>query len=444
MVATASQLIKFVTLLDCQLMSNRQVEDALNDYFSELLGTADIEDNKTDVSTADQIEQEKLDSKPIKDLLDTVSGDVFNTSIPRSDQSLGLNESAGLDRDATIRAQRQTTDKPDTLETQKNRASDSSVEVDSYSIADDPKVYLSSHSLVSSKVESLFDLPPLGNKSGDAHTNIFSKIHTTSKPVAKTDVDANAHIDHKGRLERMLKQVSSLTANQNTSLKHTALEKGRSSSPYADAKGGVNSPLEPIALASTAAPIEHALISAPSAAEQASGEEISVEKIGGYIPVLGNQWHKNGRPEWAQEKFDILLLEVNGLQLAVPLTTLGQIHEMNESITPLFGQSNWFMGLQKTSDGNVKVVNTAELIMPERHRDQHNYKYVITIHDLYWGLAVDDIKQPITISPEAIRWRPKRDSRPWMAGIVKDHMCVLLDIPKIGEILQAQDKNRHA
>jgi hypothetical protein len=31
-----------------------------------------------------------------------------------------------------------------------------------------------------------------------------------------------------------------------------------------------------------------------------------------------------------------------------------------------------------------------------------------------------------------------------MAGIVKDHMCVLLDIPKIGEILQAQDKNRHA
>ncbi|MGH1485018.1 MAG: chemotaxis protein CheW [Cellvibrionaceae bacterium] len=159
------------------------------------------------------------------------------------------------------------------------------------------------------------------------------------------------------------------------------------------------------------------------------------------LPPISSEWLENGRPNWAQDRFDILLIEVNGLQLAVPLVALGQIQPIEEDLTPLFGQSDWFMGLQKTAIGNVKTVNTAKFVMPERYQDDHDYKYVVSINGLSWGLAVDCIHQPISIDPDDIRWRGKRGSRPWMAGMVKDHMCVLLDIPSMGEILQEQDKN---
>lgn len=157
--------------------------------------------------------------------------------------------------------------------------------------------------------------------------------------------------------------------------------------------------------------------------------------------IISSEWLDNGRPNWAQDRFDILLIEVNGLQLAVPLVALGQIQALDDNLTPLFGQSDWFMGLQKTPSGNVKTVNTAKFVMPERYQDEHNYQFVVSINGLPWGLAVDSIHQPISIEPDDIRWRSKRENRPWMAGTVKDHMCVLLDIPSMGDILQNQDKN---
>jgi purine-binding chemotaxis protein CheW len=158
-------------------------------------------------------------------------------------------------------------------------------------------------------------------------------------------------------------------------------------------------------------------------------------------PPLSSEWLENGRPNWAQDRFDILIIEVNGLRLAVPLIALGQIQELDDKLTPLFGQSDWFMGLQQTPISQVKTVDTTKFVMPERYEEDNHYHYVISINGLSWGLAVDSIDQPISIDPDAIRWRSKRDSRPWMAGMVKDHMCVLIDIPKMGEILETEDKN---
>src|SRR5690554_1912731 len=48
-------------------------------------------------------------------------------------------------------------------------------------------------------------------------------------------------------------------------------------------------------------------------------------------------WLENGRPYWAQERFECLLFSVAGLKLAVPLVCLGGIHAIQErdKITPL-------------------------------------------------------------------------------------------------------------
>jgi purine-binding chemotaxis protein CheW len=260
--------------------------------------------------------------------------------------------------------------------------------------------------------------------------DIAAKITTTVNPTSVTPAreQLSDHRDHgiqpavtgydqhKDRLEKMLKQVSLLnnpeSADCPSSTESTSLEQLQLPSVVGET---------PIIVES----------------------DLTVNEQYQVMPPLSSEWLENGRPHWAQERFEILLIEVNGLQLAVPLIALGQIQMMEEgSLTPLFGQSEWFMGLQKTPSGNVKTVDTAKFVMPERYKSDHDYKYVVSINGLAWGLAVDRIHQPISVQPDAIRWRTKRTNRPWMAGTLKDHMCVLLDIPSMGEILQGEDKSR--
>lgn len=155
-------------------------------------------------------------------------------------------------------------------------------------------------------------------------------------------------------------------------------------------------------------------------------------------------WLENGRPAWAQHRFDVLLFKVSGLTLAVPLVALGQIQPLTDELTPLFGQADWFMGLLPTPVGKIRTVNTAKFVMPERYDERfvETAQYVISIDGVPWGLAVDSVNQPITLDPEDVKWRSERSRRPWLAGTVKEHMCALLDIPRVGQLLMEADRKR--
>lgn len=161
---------------------------------------------------------------------------------------------------------------------------------------------------------------------------------------------------------------------------------------------------------------------------------------------VATAWLDNGRPEWAQERFECLLFSVGGLMLAVPLVELGSIYKITEELTPLFGQADWFMGLLPVKDNNLRVVNTAKVVMPERYSDamEAEFKYVISINGVDWCLSVDEVSEAVTLDPEAVRWRTGRSKRPWLAGTVVDQMCALLDISQLSVMFHTQDKNlRH-
>ena len=159
-------------------------------------------------------------------------------------------------------------------------------------------------------------------------------------------------------------------------------------------------------------------------------------------PLL--QWCENGRPVWAQGSFEVLLFQVAGLTLAVPLIALGQIYPLKDSLAKIFGQADWFMGLLPTATGQIRTVNTALFVMPERYEAAmgQGARYVISIDGLDWGLAVDKVQQPTRLLPDEVTWRTDRGKRPWLAGTVKTAMCALLDIPRMGEILQGEDRKR--
>src|SRR5690606_12093953 len=119
------------------------------------------------------------------------------------------------------------------------------------------------------------------------------------------------------------------------------------------------------------------------------------------------------------------------------------IQPLTDELTPLFGQADWFMGLLPSPTGKIRTVNTARFVMPERYDENFvkTAKYVISIDGVPWGLAVDSVNQPITLKPTDVKWRTERTKRPWLAGTVKDHMCALLDIPMVGQMLIDADRN---
>ncbi len=149
------------------------------------------------------------------------------------------------------------------------------------------------------------------------------------------------------------------------------------------------------------------------------------------------------QPEWGQTDFEVLLFSVAGLTLAVPLVSLGQIYPLNDDITPIFGKSKWYMGIKTTPTGTVHVVNTAMFVMPEKYQQSHaqSVKYVVTIDGYPWGLAVDKIDQPQTITQAQVKWRTERTKRVWLAGTIKSAMCGLIDVQKMGEILVNDEKS---
>ncbi|WP_024667480.1 CheW domain-containing protein [Pseudomonas syringae] len=146
----------------------------------------------------------------------------------------------------------------------------------------------------------------------------------------------------------------------------------------------------------------------------------------------------DGRPAWAAEPFECLLFDVAGLTLAVPLVCLGSIYPLaGQELTPLFGQPDWFLGILPSQAGNLKVLDTARWIMPDRYRDdfRQGLQYVISVQGYEWGLAVHQVSRSLRLDPNEIKWRSQRGQRPWLAGTVIEHMCALLDVAELAELI---------
>lgn len=148
----------------------------------------------------------------------------------------------------------------------------------------------------------------------------------------------------------------------------------------------------------------------------------------------------DGRPTWAAEPFECLLFDVAGLTLAVPLVCLGSIYPLaGKELTPLFGQPDWFLGILPGQAGNLKVLDTARWVMPERYREDYRegLQYVISVQGYEWGLAVHQVSRSVRLDPSEVKWRSQRVQRPWLAGTVIEQMCALLDVSALAGLIDS-------
>lgn len=144
--------------------------------------------------------------------------------------------------------------------------------------------------------------------------------------------------------------------------------------------------------------------------------------------------------DYQEGDFQALFFSVAGLKLAVPLKSLGGIHQWKEPNT-IFGKPAWYLGIMTNREEKLNVVDTAMWVMPEKYNDEMaaaiDYQYLIMLGESHWGLACENLVTTETLSPDDIQWRKNSaGKRPWLAGVVREKMCAILDVDAMVEMLE--------
>ncbi|MBL4899266.1 MAG: chemotaxis protein CheW [Colwellia sp.] len=144
------------------------------------------------------------------------------------------------------------------------------------------------------------------------------------------------------------------------------------------------------------------------------------------------------KKSYREGSFQVLYFDVGGLTLAVPLIELGGIHQVDKT-TSLMGKPKWFKGIMLYREEKINVVDTALWVMPEKYNEKLknslNYQYIIMLNKSGWGLSAENLIDTVTLSQDDVKWVDSPSKRPWLAGLVKDKMCALLDVDSLIQLL---------
>lgn len=142
--------------------------------------------------------------------------------------------------------------------------------------------------------------------------------------------------------------------------------------------------------------------------------------------------------DYRQGRFQALFFEVAGLKVALPLKELGGIHQIGQ-LNTLPGKPAWYKGVMLYREQKINVVNTAMWVMPEKYdqtlAEKLNYQYVIMLGKSSWGLACETLVNTMTLEQDDVKWRASDTKRAWLAGLIKQHMCALLDVDAMISLL---------
>jgi purine-binding chemotaxis protein CheW len=170
------------------------------------------------------------------------------------------------------------------------------------------------------------------------------------------------------------------------------------------------------------------IIAKPAAQnEVAQAEKITTAKSQGNVIQVKKKVYRDG-------DFQAMFFDVAGLMVAVPLIELGGIHN-SEKTTALMGKPAWFSGVMLHRDEKINVVDTALWVMPEKCDQQLknslNYQYIIMLSNSNWGLSAEKLVDTVVLKQSDVKWLDSPSKRPWLAGLVKDRMCALLDVESL-------------
>ncbi len=187
---------------------------------------------------------------------------------------------------------------------------------------------------------------------------------------------------------------------------------------------------KPAVIAPVVAPVAKAPVVAPAA------PVVEQVKVAAVAPVV--KAAEAVVKDYRKGRFQALFFTVAGLKVALPLKALGGIHKIMP-IKSLPGQPQWLKGVMLYREQKINVVDTARWVMPEKYdqelAERLDYQYVIMLGNSHWGLACDTLVNTIALEQDDVKWRETEGKRPWLAGLIKQHMCALLDVDALIALL---------
>lgn len=159
---------------------------------------------------------------------------------------------------------------------------------------------------------------------------------------------------------------------------------------------------------------------------------LKTRKSAAVVPAKTKKSYREG-------SFQAMFFDVAGLTIAVPLIELGGIHNTTKT-TGLIGKPDWFKGVMLHREEKINVVDTALWVMPEKCNEQLmstiDYQYIIMLNNSSWGLSAETLVDTVTLNQDDVKWLDGSNKRPWLAGLVKDRMCALLDVDSLIQLLE--------
>lgn len=142
-------------------------------------------------------------------------------------------------------------------------------------------------------------------------------------------------------------------------------------------------------------------------------------------PLIDDKAAVDRVPAWAATDFRALLFSIGPLRFAVPLVLMRSIAHLPGQRTQVPGQPVWHLGVVRYRGRSVVVADLGALIGIAAHCNTP--RYLLVIGEGGEALVCDRVEDMALVTPDSVRWRRPDGTRAWLAGMLSEQMCALLD-----------------
>lgn len=130
-------------------------------------------------------------------------------------------------------------------------------------------------------------------------------------------------------------------------------------------------------------------------------------------------------PAWSEGGFRALLFRIGGFRFAAPLVRMRGIVAMPDRLTRIPAQPAWHLGVARYRGQSVVVADFGLLTGVQARKAEPRYLLMIGDGDV--AITCDGIEDEIGVEPQHVSWAKPDSARAWLAGLLTDQMCGLLD-----------------
>lgn len=133
-----------------------------------------------------------------------------------------------------------------------------------------------------------------------------------------------------------------------------------------------------------------------------------------------------------QYPLQCLMFTVEGNQLCIPLIDLGNVVPWGDRLTLFPDSPEWFLGLLKHRDENVKVADTANVLQINRKKveEPSGNRHILIFGEDNWAITCDKLGDVINLNKDDIQW-PKQEGTGLSLGTIRDSLAILLDPARV-------------